>query len=193
MIDTSTDRKTFSAILMAPPRFILRAFTMTGGLAIRALMMHDGRWPSIVSGTGLGLLAVGLMSCAAQKYDDTKFGNNAAGWYERCGPSETIRTGWMTEAEYLKLAADQRARGCYPVAIKGDLAAADPSQHLYRATFKPHPDNIVDWRASIGAPAAEDSKFALAMAEEGYIRIWQDDIADNKGLHYVQSVWTKAH
>lgn len=188
MIDTSTDRKSFGVLLMTPPRFILRVFTMTGGLAIRALMMHEGRWPSVVSGTGLGLLAVGLMSCTTPTYD-----NNAAGWYQRCGPSETIRTGWITQAEYQKLAADQRARGCYPVAIKGDLAAADPTQRLYRATFKPHPDNIIDWRASIGAPAAEDSKFALAMAEEGYIRIWQDDIADNKGLHYVQSVWTKAH
>lgn len=176
---------TIGAALWAVTRGMLRLFAMAGGLSVRALMLHDGRWPSIISAAGLGLLAVGLMSCAGPKFD-------TAGLYQRCGPTESILTGWLTEAQFLKVAADQRARGCYPVAIKGEMVPA-ANMRLYRATFKPHPDNIVQWRASVGHPSAEDTKFALSLTEQGYVRIWRDDVMDDAGLRYVQSVWTKSH
>jgi hypothetical protein len=185
MVDTSTDRKTLGALIVAPLRFILRLFTMAGGLAIRALMIHEGRWPSVVSGTGLGLLAVGLMSCAAPRV-------TAADWYQRCSGVEIFHTGWLTETAYLKAAADQRASGCYPLSLKAEAVTdGEPSRH-YRATFKPHPDNIADWRTSLALDPAADAKLDAMLIAQGYTRIWQDDLTDSSGAHFVQGIWTKA-
>jgi len=168
---------------LKPARLILRLFATTGGLAVRSLFLHDGKWPSLTAGAGLGLLATGLMSCAAPQV-------STADWYQRCAGAEIYKTGWLTEAAYLKTAAEQRASGCYPLSLKAmDAADAAPSARLYRAVFKPHPDNITDWRASLNATPAEDMKLDATLTAQGYVRIWQDDVTTAGGDHRVQGIW----
>lgn len=111
--------------------------------------------------------------------------------YQPCGDTETIRTGWLSETDYLKAAADQRACGCYPVSLKGEAVTGGGPRRLYRAAFIRHPDNIVDWRASLGLGPAADADLDAMLTAEGYVRVWHDDLTDLSGAHYLQGIWTK--
>ena len=89
-------------------------------------------------------------------------------------------------------AADQRASGCYPLSLKAEGVTDGGSSRLYRATFKPHPDNIADWRTSLALDPAADAKLDRMLIAQGYTRIWQDGLIDSNGAHFLQGIWTKA-
>lgn len=140
------------------------------------------------------ILLAGTVPLAARAASDLP----ATEWYKRCGApgglqGESVHTGWLSQSDYLAFAADQRTRGCYPVSLKAEISATEGPARLYRATFKPHPDNIVDWRDSLSASSAEDAKLDASLIAKGYVRIWQDALTDPAGETVVQGIWTKPY
>ena len=117
---------------------------------------------------------------------------NPAERYKRCGAtlaSGTLTTDWLDDRAFIDLAEDQRSRGCYPVTL---VAVLGPDGMLYRAAFKPQPDNIANWHYEIGIAPGQAREMDNVLSAKGYKLIWSDTSTNVSGSVLVQMVWTKA-
>ncbi|MBL8710767.1 MAG: hypothetical protein JNL25_16360 [Rhodospirillaceae bacterium] len=130
------------------------------------------------------VLLLGVAACAATR-------EPPAERYQRCGAtaaSGTLTSPWLAAIAFIDLAEAQRSRGCYAVTITG---VQGPDGTLYRAAFKPAPDNILRWHYEIGIGPAQAREMDQVLGAAGYTLIWSDIYTDTAGAPRLQFVWTK--
>lgn len=131
------------------------------------------------------LSAVLLAACATAREDPRLR-------YQRCGAtlaSGTLTTDWLIDRAFIDMAEDQRTRGCYPVTL---VAVLGPDGMLYRAAFKPQPNNITNWHYEIGIAPGQAREMDNVLGAKGYTIIWSDTSTNSSGAVLMQVVWVKA-
>lgn len=127
-------------------------------------------------------VTVTLAACAVAR-------DNPMERHRRCGTelaSGTLTSDWLAPRAFIDLAEDQRWRGCYPVTL---VAVQGPEGMLYRAAFKPRPDNIVKWHYEIGIAPGQARAMDEALLAAGYSLVWTDTSVDAGGNSLIQIVW----
>lgn len=129
-------------------------------------------------------LLLGLAACAATR-------EHPAERHLRCGAtavSGTLTSPWLAARDFIDLAEAQRARGCYAVTLTG---IQGPEGTLFRAAFKPLPDNVARWHYEIGIGPTQAREMDKVLGAAGYALIWSDVYTDTAGAPHLQIVWTK--
>ena len=71
------------------------------------------------------------------------------------------------------------------------VAMPGPGGMLYRAVFKPQPNNITNWQDEIGIASGQAREMDNVLSPEGYMLIWSFTITNGSGAVLMQVVWVK--